>query len=175
MPKLRKMLGSVDSPDIISLMHLIETQSKTTIAKWCIDYAEEYVLPIYEKAYPNDGRLRDAINASNDWLAGRVKLPMVKKLILDARAAAREAEENPAAQAAARAVAQAATTIHTTTQSLSLAFYGCAAIAYDRVGIDEKAEVYEQIASEECTKMEVALHAIAVENEKNPAKINWYC
>ena len=81
MPKPRKMLGSVDSPYIISLMHLIETQSKTTIAKWCIDYAEEHILSIYEKAYPNDNRLRDAINASNDWLDGKVKLPMVVRLL----------------------------------------------------------------------------------------------
>lgn len=175
MPKPRKMLGSVDSPYIISLMRLIETQSKTTIAKWCIDYAEEHVLPIYEKTYPNDGRLREALNAAHDWFDGKVKLPAIKKLILEARTAAREAEENPAAQAAARAVGQAVTTIHTTTQSLSLAFYGCAAIAYDRVGINEKAELYEQIAAEECAKMEEALRAIAVENESDPAKINWYC
>lgn len=175
MPKLRKMLGSADSSYIISLMCLIETQNKTTIAKWCVDYAEEHILPIYEKAYPNDERLREALKVAHDWFEGKVKLPVVKKLILEVREAAREAEENPAAQAAARAVGQAVTAIHTTTQSLSLAFYGCAAIAYDRVGINEKVEVYEQIAAEECGKMEAALRDIAVENEPNPAKINWYC
>ena len=175
MAKLRKMLGSVDSPYITSLMHLIETQSKTTIAKWCIDYAQEHILPIYEKAYPEDNRLKDAVNGAYDWLGGKTTLAAAKKLISQAQSAAREAEENPAAQAAARAIGQAVTTIHTTTQSLSLAFYGCAAIAYDRVGINEKAELYEQIAAEECAKMEEALRAIAVENEPNPAKINWYC
>lgn len=38
MAKLRKMLGSADSPYIVSLMRLIETQSKETIAGWCLDY-----------------------------------------------------------------------------------------------------------------------------------------
>lgn len=40
MAKLRKMLGAADSPYILSLMSLIETQSKTTIGDWCVDYAE---------------------------------------------------------------------------------------------------------------------------------------
>jgi hypothetical protein len=175
MAKVRKMLGSADSAYIVSLMRLIETQSKTTIANWCMDYAEEFVLPIYENAYPNDMRPRDALAAARDWLDGKVKLPAVKKLILEAHAAAREAEENPAAQAAARTIGQAAATVHVPTHSLGLAFYGAAAIAYNRVGIQEKAEVYEKVAAEECAKMEAALRAVADPNEKNPAKINWHC
>ncbi len=175
MPKLRKMLGSADSPYIVSLMRLIETQSKTTIANWCVNYAEEHILPIYENVYSNDNRLRKALNASHDWLEGKIKLPIAKKIIQDAKVAAKEAEEDPAAQAAARAVGQAAASINTPTNSLALAFYGAAAIAYSRVGIDEKMEVYEQIAAEECAKMEAALRDVAVENEANPAKINWNC
>jgi len=49
------------------------------------------------------------------------------------------------------------------------------AIAYDRIGSNEKAEVYEEIAAGECAKMEAALKAIAVSNEANSFKINWYC
>lgn len=33
MAKIRKMIGKVDAPYIISLMRLIETQSKKTIVK----------------------------------------------------------------------------------------------------------------------------------------------
>lgn len=175
MAKLRKMLGSADSPYITSLMRLIETQSKTTIAKWCVDYAKKYILPIYEKAYPEDARVKEAINGAQDWLSGNLTLVAAKKLISQAQSAAREAEENPAAQAAARAVSQAAATIHTSTNSLALAFYGAAAIAYDRVGTGESEEVYDRIAAEECAKMEAALRAIAIEDEPNPAKINWNC
>lgn len=175
MAKIRKMLGAVDSPYIVSLMGLIETQSKTTIVTWCINYAEEHILHIYDKAYPNDSRPRETLNAAKDWLDGKIKLPVVKKLIQETRNAAREAEDNPAAQAAARTIGQAAAVILTPTNSLSLAFYGSAAIAYDRVGIHEKPEIYEQIAAEECAKMEKALRSIAVVNEENVVKVNWNC
>lgn len=173
--KYRKMLGNWKEPYMQSLMRLIETQSKTTIANWCVSYAEEHILPVYEKAYPDDARPKTALNAARDWLDGKIKLPVAKKIILDCHAAAREAEPDPAAQAAARAVGQSAATIHTPTHSLGLAFYGAAAIAYDRIGIGAKPEVYEQIAADECAKMEMALRNVAVKNEPNPAKINWNC
>ncbi len=175
MPKPRKMLGNWQAPYIRSLMSLIETQSKTTIANWCIDYAEEHILEIFEKSFPGDNRPRRAIAAARDWLDGRIKLPAAKKNILDAHAAARDAETKPAAQAAARAVGQSAATVHAPTHSLGLAFYGAAAIAYDRVGTGEKTEVYERITAEECARMEAALRAVAVANEPNPAKIKWNC
>jgi len=170
------MLGSATSPYILSLMSVIETQSKATIAKWCLDYAESQILPIYERHCPSDDRPRMAIAASREWFDGRSKLAEVKDIILNqCHAAARELDHNPAAQAAARACGQAAACFHTPTHSLGLAFYGTAAIAYDRVGICEQPEVYEQIAAEECAKMEAALRAIAVKDEQNPARIKWNC
>lgn len=178
MPKAkpRKMLGDWREPYIQSLMRLIETQSKATIAKWCMDYAEVYILPIYLKHHPADNRPQTALAAARDWFEGRKKLPEVKHIILnECHAAAREAEDNPAAQAAARACGQASACFHTPTHSLGLAFYGAAAIAYDRVGVAETPDVYNRIAAEECAKMEAALRAVAVENEPNPAKISWNC
>lgn len=176
MPKLRKMLGEADSPYIISLMRLIETQSKVTIAGWCMDYAETHLLPVFEKRRPGDGRPRSAITASREWFEGKKKLPEVKNIILnECHAAARELDGDPAAQAAARACGQASACFHTPTHSLGLAFYGAAAIAYDRVGINEKPEVYDNIAAQVCAEMETALRAVAVENESNPVKINWNC
>jgi len=168
MTKLRKMLGKADSPYIVSLIRLIETQSKTTIASWCMDYAEQHILPIFEQECPGDLRPRSALDAARQWFEGKVKLPEVRNIILnECHAAARELNDNP--------VAQAAACFHTPTHSLGLAFYGSAAIAYDRVGLTEKPEVYDQIAAEECAKMEAALRTVAVENEPNPAKINWNC
>ena len=174
--KLRKMLGSANSPYILSLMRLIETQSKATIASWCLAYTEAHILPIFERRCPGDNRPRMALDASRDWFAGKKKLPEVKGIILnECHAAARALEADPAAQAAARACGQAAACFHTPTHSLGLAFYAAAAIAYDRVGLLEKPEIYDAIAAEECAKMEEALRAMAVKNEPNPAKINWRC
>jgi len=155
--KPRKMLGAADSPYIVSLMRLIETQSKATIASWCMDYAEEHILPIFEKRCPGDGRPRSAIDAARDWLEGRKKLPEVKHVILnECHAAARELDsdlqatrpvalsrdERAAALAAAWAAGQASACFHTPTHSLGLVLYGAAAIAYDRVGVGETPEVY---------------------------------
>lgn len=174
--RIRKTLGDADSPCILSLMRLIETQSKATIAKWCLDYCEAHILPVFERLCPGDRRPRHALAAAREWFEGKKKLPEVKNIILnECHAAARELENSPAAQAAARACGQAAACFHTPTHSLGLAFYGAAAIAYDRVGINEKPEVYDRIFIEECAKMEKALRLVAVDNEPHPAKIKWYC
>lgn len=61
MPKLRKMLGNVTDPVVQSLMGLIETQSRSTLAHWAVNCAAQRYLPIYESAYPEDSRLRDAL------------------------------------------------------------------------------------------------------------------
>ena len=170
------MLSDINAPYLQSLMRLIETQSKTTLAHWSIDYAREHILPIYEKAYPGDDRPKNALNAAEDWLAGKVKLPYVKNIILnECHAAARETEANPTAQAAARTCGQAAATIHAPTHSLGLALYGALAVAYDKIGIEADWDTLVNAAADECGKMEAALRAVSVENEPNPAKLNWKC
>ncbi|MFV0381849.1 MAG: putative immunity protein [Breznakia sp.] len=149
-------------------MRAIETQSKETIASWCLDYTQKFILPIFEKQCLNDQRPHMALVASRDWFEGKKKLVEVKNIILNEyHATARELEDKPAAQAAA--------CFHTPPHSLGLAFYGSAAIAYDRVGLDEKPIVYDQIAVQECVKMEEALRKMSIMDEPNPAKIKWNC
>ncbi|MDR2713652.1 MAG: hypothetical protein LBB91_11130 [Clostridiales bacterium] len=176
MKKYRKMLSDINAPYLQSLMRLIESQSKTTLVNWALDYTEAHILPVYKKHCPEDNRPHHALEAARDWLAGKVKLPYVKNIILnECHAAARELDTNPTAQAAARTCGQAAATIHTPTHSLGLALYGALAIAYDKLGIDGEWNSLVNVAAEECAKMEAALRAVAVENEPNPAKINWNC
>ncbi len=174
--KLRKMLGDANGPGTVRLMRLIDTQSKATICGWCMDYAEAHFLPIFERRCPGDERPRRALTAARDYLNGDVKFPVVKQLILnECHAAARELDADPAAQAAARVVGQAAAVVHTLSHSLGLYFYGAAAVAYDRIGLEASAEAYAAIADEVCADVTAALEAVAVENEPNPAKIKWYC
>ena len=174
--KLRKMLGDVFSPSAVALRELIDTQSKDTIRKWCLEYAEEKILPIFEKHNPGDERPRNAVIAAHDYLDGKVKFPVVKNIILnECHAAARELDENPTAQAAARAVGQGSAVVHTLTHSLGLYFYAAAAVAYDRIGLEATEKEYAEIAEEVCIDYTNALRAIAVENELNPAKLKWNC
>lgn len=169
--KVRKMLGAADSPYIVSLMRIIETQSKETLTRWCVEYAETNYLPLC----PRDERPKAALDAARGWLAGAVKPAEVKKAVNAVTDLARGLDGDPAAQAAVRAVGQAAGCLYTPTHSLGMAFYGAAAVAYVREGLEKTAEEYDLLAAAECAKLEAALRGIAVENEPKPAKINWGC
>lgn len=175
MPKARKMLSDWNAQYIQSLMKLIETQSKVTLAIWAVDYSELVILPLWSKYYPDDLRPQNALSAAREWLLGTIKLPQAKSAILDCHAAAREADGNSVAQAAARTIGQCASTIHSARHCIGLAFYGAIAVAYDKLGSDAPWVQIEQCAAEECGRMEAALHSVAVENELNPAKIDWKC
>lgn len=52
MPKTRKMLSDWNAPYIQSLMKLIETQNKATLANWAVDYFKRVILPLWCKYYP---------------------------------------------------------------------------------------------------------------------------
>lgn len=175
MAKLRKMLGKADDPVIVSLMRLIETQSKYTLADWSRCYAFSHFLPVYEGYFPEDQRPRMALDAVSEHLNGNLKLPEVKKLIKDTTNAAKEAESSPAAQAAARAISVAASVIYSPTGALGMTFYGAAAIAYHKIGISETADVYDKAAEGILNDMLVSLQSVSIPNEPNPVKINWNC
>jgi hypothetical protein len=176
MPKLRKMLGNdMNATYLVSLMSLIETQSKETIARWCVSYAAENILPIYEASFPDDFRPRKATETAVAFLDGKVKLPEVKACINETRQAAKDCGKNLVAEISARCIATVASSVHTPTGSLSLALYGALAIAYNNLGLDKTEAEYEAYAAAECGKMEAALRAVAAPNEPNPAKINWKC
>lgn len=173
MRKLRKTIGNFDCPEILSLARLAETQSKRTLCLWSIAYAEKHLLPIYERAFPDDLRPRNALKNAIGWLEGRVKFTDAKDTNNGAHNAATEAEGAPAAQAAARAIAHASLTIHVSAHCMGIAFYGAAALAYDQLGTDATEEEYLFLAKQSWSEMEADLRKISVENEPNPAKLNW--
>ena len=175
MPKARKMLSDWEAPYIQSLMKLIETQSKSTLGNWAVNYAEQIILPLWSKNTPDDMRPQNALNAAREWLAGAIKLPQAKTAILECHAAAREAAENPVAQAAARAIGQCASTIHSARHCIGLALYGAVAVAYDALGTDSPWAQVERCAAGESERMLVALRAVSVKDEPKPAKISWKC
>lgn len=175
MPKARKMLSDWDAPYIQSLVKLIETQSKSTLANWAVDYSGRVLLPLWGKYYPDDPRPQNALKAAREWLSGRIKLPEAKGRILQCHAAAREAENNPVARTAARAIGQSASTVHSARHCIGLALYGALAVAYDALGTDAPREQLERLVAEECERMLDALREVSIENEPNPAKIDWKC
>jgi len=175
MPKTKKMLSDINAPYIQSLMKFIETQSKSTLARWAADYAEQVLLPLWSREYPGDLRPQNALQAARECLSGAVGLPQAKEAVLACRTAAREAEANPAAQAAARAIGQCASTVYSAGQCIGLPLYGALAVAYDALGTSASWEQLERRAADECGRMLEALRAVSVDSEPNPAKIDWKC
>lgn len=175
MAKLRKMLGNVNSQECLAMMSLIEKQSKFTLALWAVSYCKKNYLPIYESRTKEDLRLRKMIEECENQIDGKMKLSELKPLLKEATQLARDTTTDPIAQAAARAIATACSTITTPTSALGFIFYGAATIAYERVGLEETADVYEQIATDEFKKTYESLQVVAIENEPNPVKIKWNC
>jgi len=169
------MLHDWEAPYLQSLIRLIETQSKETILHWVITYCEEEILKIWILNKPDDFRPQSAIQAAHDWMEGRAKFPFVKKAILACHEAAREASDNPIAQAAARAIGQSVSTIHSVRHCIGLALYGAIAVSYHELGVDASWSLIESRASEECLRMENVLQKIAISNEPHPVSINWKC
>ena len=175
MAKLRKMLGKVDEPAVQSLMEIIETQSKETLAAWAVGYVKTHTLAIYEKEFSQDNRLRKAVEAVEACLRGEQKFKDIKPVIKESADAAKEAGDHPVAQAAARSVSVACNVLGTPTNALGFTFYTAAAIVYDREGTEEKSDLYDTMATVELEKMLISLKEAAVPDESKPVKINWRC
>ena len=91
----------------------------------------ERVLKFFEKERPNDMRPREAIEAIREWAEDKRTLGMkeVRKLSLNAHAAARDAKSN-VAKYAAHAAGQAVGTWHVPTHALgAFGYVGRAIIA----------------------------------------------
>ena len=76
--KLRKMLGRADAPEAVALMRLIDTQRKATICNWCIGYAEEHLLPIFENIVPMTTAREARLPLPATILAARWRSPSSK-------------------------------------------------------------------------------------------------
>lgn len=123
MPKLRKMLGDIASPECTGLMRMIETQSRKTLCAWAAGYAHRFYLPIYEACCPQDTRLGELLRRCADYESSGEKSAAFRPAIREAGEIAR-AVENSTAQAAARAVSTACGVVTTPTNALGYLFYG---------------------------------------------------
>lgn len=175
MPNLRKMLGNVQSEECRSLMRLMETQSKRTLANWAVAYAKTYYLPVFEAECPEEQRLTETVAACEAYGKGQTSLNEIKPLLREAAQTARALADRPVAQAAARAVSTACATVQTPTNALGYLFYGSAAIAYSQAGLDRTAEEYEELAAAEFQRAYASLQKACIPDEPHPAKLHWNC
>jgi hypothetical protein len=110
-------------------MKKYDKEEQKLMAAWAADCAER-VLPFFEKAFPEDNRPRQAIDACRTWVqTGLFKMAEIRGASLAAHAAAREAKANSAACFAARAAGQAVATAHVPQHAFGGAYYALKAIA----------------------------------------------
>jgi hypothetical protein len=111
-----------------AFLELVERTDHKTLAVWAIDCAER-VLPYFEKAFPQDRRPRDAIEALQTWIdTGVFRMADIRQASLGAHAAARDVGQDNAARSAARAAGQAVATAHVPTHAIGAAIYALQAI-----------------------------------------------
>lgn len=124
------------------------------LAAWALDCAEQ-VLPLFEKAYPQDLRPRQALVVGRTWVkTGIFKMSEIRSASLASHAAARLAINNQVACFAARAVGQAVATAHVPQHAYGGAYYALKAVIAANP-IDTEAKV---IATYNWQKRHLAKH-----------------
>lgn len=175
MVKLRKMLGDINDPVVVTLMRLIETQSADTLARWALSYVENNVVNIFKHEYPDDKRIDYIILATREYLNGERTLKELKNILKDGKEIIKDVSENVLGIASLRAVLTACATKYSPTNALGFTFYSAAAIIYDKIGLLESKETYDSLAREEFNKILESLKLVAVINEADPIRVNWNC
>lgn len=110
-------------------MKKYDKEDQRLMASWAADCARR-VLPLFEKAYPEDYRPRKAIETCRTWVrTGVFEMAVIRGSSLAAHAAARIAKENDAACFAARSAGQGVATAHVPQHAYGAAYYALKAIA----------------------------------------------
>lgn len=175
MVQLRKMLGDISSEECVALMHLIETQSKSTLSKWAIEYARRNYLTVYQRHCADDHTMAGLLAVCRAYAMGEGELKQAKNAIKMMRQRARELGEQPVAQVAARALSTGCAAIQTPSNAFGFLLYGAAAVSYDELGLACERETYDATAARELRRALASLQSAAIAGEANPAKISWNC
>ncbi len=110
-------------------MKKFNKENQKLLAVWALDCAE-HVLPLFEKAFPNDNRPRKAIEIGRKWiLTGAFRMSEIRGASLSAHASAKDAKENSVACFVAHAAGQAVATAHVTQHAYGGAYYALKAIS----------------------------------------------
>lgn len=139
--KRRQVLFSKDSEYLSDLAGLFAARPHRVMVLWALDFAAESVAEL-ERAYPNELRVREALEAARQWAAGEVKMRLAQRKILDCHAVAKELAD-PADIAACHAVGQACAVVHTAGHALGYPMYDLTAIIR-RLGVDNCREAVER-------------------------------
>ena len=140
MKRKNKILFSRESACLQELLASIRLQKHTTLVKWALECAKA-PLHLLKERYPDETRPETALQLSEAWAKGFIKMPIAKKAILQAHAVAKGLT-NPVDIALCHAVGQACATVHVETHAIGLPVYELTAIVLE-YGIEECETILE--------------------------------
>ena len=145
-----QVLFAKDAEFLQDLSLLFRDQSHKTMVLWALDLAAESVAKLADK-YPDESRPREALEAARAWAAGRIKMPLAQRKILDCHTFAKEIDRKEDI-ALCHAVGQACAVVHTAGHAIGYPMYELSAIIY-RLGIDSCREAVERRKQEYIDKL----------------------
>jgi hypothetical protein len=141
-----QILFAKDSEFLTDLSALIQDQNHRTMVLWAFEFADETVQMLFER-YPNEKRLESAVLISRDWAAGKLKMPVAKRAILQAHAVAKEIDSLEDI-ALCHAIGQACGVVHAKGHAIGFPIYELTAIIRHhgvpecKVIVEEQATIY---------------------------------
>lgn len=121
-----QLLFAKDSALLNDLNEVIQAQNRRTLVLWAFELADEAVQALSER-YPDETRLKTAVQLSRAWAAGNVKMTVAKQAILQAHAVAKELDSLED-QALCHAIGQACSVVHTRGHALGFPIYELTAL-----------------------------------------------
>lgn len=150
MKKKNQVLFSKNSEYLQDLIMLFETQSHQVMALWAFEFAAESIAKLEEK-YPEEKRPREALGAARDWAAGKIKMRLAQRKILDCHAFAKEIEDKEDI-AICHSIGQACAVVHTAGHAIGYPIYDLTAMIY-KYGIDNCRDAVERRKQEYIEKV----------------------
>lgn len=138
------------------------------LAEWAAVCAE-HVLPLFERAAPNDTRPRDALEIGRAWTRGEVPMRVAHQAAFPANAAGRDLADP--AKFAALAAGQAVAVAHVAAHDLGAAAYAIRA-ATAASGGAEAARLAERDWQRE--RIPAELRELVLEDQRNRSAICWH-
>lgn len=121
-----QVLFAKDSEFLQDLILLMNQQTHRAMVLWAFEFAEE-TAQMLRARYPDESRPQEAIETCKAWAAGKVKMPIAQRAILNAHAFAKEIE-SPEDIALCHAVGQACGVVHTAGHAIGYPVYDLTAL-----------------------------------------------
>lgn len=145
-----QILFAKDCEFLQDLSALLQCANHRVVTLWSLDLAEESAEKLTEK-YPLETRPVEAVLAARDWAAGRIKMRIAQRKILDCHALAKKlnCKEDIAI---CHAIGQACSVVHTAGHAMGYPMYDLTSIVH-QYGFGDCVDAIQQREQEYMDKL----------------------